>query len=338
MESPEEFWALHLLDFFEASPMLQVVHVKIIGDIFLDDVPQERVVVLADAESLSLVMSDGEPGYELAAHISCPSAKHTSLTHECEKDAGRMIPEEISMFPASVSWNVIVRHYTRSPVEEVALEMKTLSNFTIECSLTFRSPDATTVSLHFALPAQDEDEYEEYEDRLEVLVQMYWKVFSQACRTIRDLTLLTNIKRLRICHICLVSFHSQTMGATNEVRQLFKSVGPLEELVLHQCDMQAYLASFHHYRGLHDIKEPVVFPPIKELTVSYPVGLGFNFGAAMVKLAESQHVLGVPFECVTVHTSYLPVKMAERLRPWVGAVHCYEEFDPSGKRHVASRA
>ena len=70
MESSEEFWASYLLDFLEASPMLQVVHVKIIGDMSLDGIPQERVVVLPDVESLSLAMSYGEPGYEFVAHIS----------------------------------------------------------------------------------------------------------------------------------------------------------------------------------------------------------------------------------------------------------------------------
>ena len=102
-----------LLDFLEALPVLRTMHLKIIGDISLDGVPQERVVVLPEVESLCLVMSDGEWGYKLATHMSCPSAKYMSLTHE--KDTGDVTPEEI--FPASVSWNAIVRQYTRSPVE-----------------------------------------------------------------------------------------------------------------------------------------------------------------------------------------------------------------------------
>ena len=150
-----------------------------------------------------------------------------------------MIPQD--MFPAPDSWSAIIRQYTGSPVEGVALEMKTPSD-SIECSLTFRSPDATVIKLHFVL-AQDEDGYEEYEDRLEVLAEMYWKVLSQACRTIRDSTLLTNFKRFRISCISPFTRRAQTIGATNEVRQLFKSIGPLEELVLHRCHMGAYLAS-----------------------------------------------------------------------------------------------
>ena len=294
--------------------MLQVVHVKIIGNISLDGVPQERVVVLPDVESLSLVMSDGEPGYKLAAHISCPSAKQTSFTYEHEKDRDVMTPQET--FPASVSWNAIVRQYTRSPVEEVALEMKISSDSIVECSLEFRSPDATVIRLHHALAGLD---YEEYGDEsFKMLARVYWAVFSQVCRTIRGLTPSTNIKRLRICHTSPVFYRHQT---TDEIAQLFESVGPLEELVLHRCDMEAYPASCPGYM------RPVVFPPIKELTISHPLR-PLDFEAAMVVLAKSQHTLGLPFEHVTVRMDCLPTKMAERLRPWVGAVHCYNEVEP----------
>ena len=326
MASQEEFWASHLLDFLEASPMLQVVHVKILVDIFLDGVPQERVVVLPNVESLSLAMSDSEPGYKLAAHISCPSAKDTSLTYEHEKDADGMIPHEI--FPASVSWNAIIRQYTRSPIEEVTLEMKTPSDYAMECSLEFRSPNATIIRLCFDVAAEDDYECKDDEDRVEVTPEMYWEAFSQACRTIRDLTLLTNIKRLRICHTGLVSYHHGAMGATNEIGQLFKSVGPLEELVLHHCDMGVYLDSFHNHRGLYDVKKPVVFPTIKELEISHPL-FPLKFEVAIVGLVELQHVRGVPFEHVTVRMDRLPAEMAEKLRPWVGVVHCYNQVEPA---------
>ena len=305
MESPEEFWALYLLDFLEASPMLQVGRMKIDGAIFFDGVPQERVVVLPDVESLSLVMSDGRSRYNLAVHISCPSAKYTSLTHEYTKKDDTMIPR---LFPALVSWNAIVRQYTRSPVEEIALEMKLPSNFTIECSLEFRSPDATVIRLHHVLA------HEDYGDDL------FWEVFSQVCRTIRDLTPPTKIKRLRVGHISLSGYRLHPTGTINEVVKLFRCVGPLEELIFHHCDMEAYLAP------LSDYKNPVVFPPTKELTISHPL-CPFEFEAAIVRLAESQHALGVPFERVTVRMDCLPAEMAERLRPWVGAVHCYNEVE-----------
>ena len=330
MESWGESRALHLLDFLEASPKLQTMRIRIHGLISFDGVPRKRVVILPNVESLSLVMSNSERGYQLAAHISCPSVKHTSLTHNRGTDD---ITQE--MFPALDSWNAIICQYTRSPVEEVALEMKTPFPLdSVECSLTLRSPDATIISLHFVFPAQyedeDEDEDEEVEGRLEALVEIYWEAFSQASRAIRDLALLTNIKRLRIDHAntSLVSYRYQTTCTMNEVGQLFKSVGPLEELVLHQCDMGVYLASFHDHRGLHDVKKPVEFPPIKELTISHPLRSS-KFKVAMVRLAKSQHALGVPFERVTVRMDRLPAEIAEKLRPWVGVVHCYNEVEPT---------
>ena len=181
-------------------------------------------------------------------------------------------------------------------------EMKVPSGSTIECSLTFQSPDTAIIKLHFKHIAEDEDQSDGF-------AEMYSEVFSQACRTIQDLALLTNIKRLRICHIGI--YYIQVMRVTG-VGQLFKSVGPLEELVLHHCSVQAYLAPF--------------FPPTKELTISHPLQSTFvDFDTAMGELAKSQHALGVPFERVTVRMDRLPVEMAEMLRPWVGAVHCYEE-------------
>ena len=47
--------------------------------------------------------------------------------------------------------------------------------------------------------------------------------------------------------------------------------------------------------------------------------------AAIVRLAESQHALGIPFERVTVHMDCLPEDTVEWLRPWVGTVHCHNE-------------
>ena len=138
-----ELRASQPFDFLGASPMLQAVRIKIDGDIFLNGVPQERVVVLPNVDSLCLGVSDGVPGYRLAAHISCPSAKHTTLT--LRRDYQATFQE---IFPASVPWNAIIRQYTRSPVEEVTLEIRTPPSV-MEFSLTFRSPDATIIRLRF---------------------------------------------------------------------------------------------------------------------------------------------------------------------------------------------
>ena len=115
----ERFRASELLDFLGASPALRTVHMKIIGDLVLVGVHQERIVVLPNVETFSLVVNDGGAGFTIAAHISCPSARHTSLSHE--KVAGDILPVEI--FPAPISWDVIVSQYTRSPVESVALKI-----------------------------------------------------------------------------------------------------------------------------------------------------------------------------------------------------------------------
>ena len=95
----EGFRASLLLDFLEASPMLRTVHLKILTDILLDDVPRERAVVLPNVELLSLVVSDGEPGYNLVTHISCPIVKDTALTHK--KDVDDIILCRIFPAPAS---------------------------------------------------------------------------------------------------------------------------------------------------------------------------------------------------------------------------------------------
>ena len=79
--SAELFCGAQLLNFLEASPMLQAVRVKIVGTLSLEGVPRERVVVLRYVENLCLAASDGGPVYELATHISCPSVKNTSLTY-----------------------------------------------------------------------------------------------------------------------------------------------------------------------------------------------------------------------------------------------------------------
>ena len=79
VEKVENFQASQLLDFLEASPMLQKVDVMVIADILFDDVPRERAIVLPNLESFSLVVSDGGPGYDLVTRISCPSGKDTKL-------------------------------------------------------------------------------------------------------------------------------------------------------------------------------------------------------------------------------------------------------------------
>ena len=100
----------------------------------------------------------------------------------------------------------------------------------------------------------------------------------------------------------------------------------LEELTLHRCDVRPYLFPFLNNPVLCHVKQPVAFPPIKEFTISHPLRTyPGDFAVAIVGLVESQHALGMPFERMTVRMDDLPAEVVEGLRPWVGAVHCYNE-------------
>jgi len=78
------------------------------------------------------------------------------------------------------------------------------------------------------------------------------------------------------------------------------------------------------------MKQPIVFPPIKELKISHPLMLQRKEEclAAIVELAKSQHALGIPFERLTVCMEEPPTAMEEMLRPWVGAAVCIDEWCP----------
>ena len=303
--------------------MLQRVNVKIIADIVLEDTPRERVVVLPNVGTFNLVINDSRSGYQLAAHISCPSARHTSLMYEACTDGAT--PLEI--LPSPVSWNAIVRQYTRSPVEEVTLEIQTtpdpivikiVPDPIVACSLTFRSTDATVIRLGFRVAASDE-----FNGGLSENIQ--YEVFSQACRIIRDHPLLDNVRRLHVDHSSHFLGPIWLSLITNQVGLVLKAVGPLEELTTDGCDLRSYLIPFVDLPEPYTIEQTVAFPPVKELKVLHPMPVSREeCMTAIVRLAKSQHALGVPFERVVVRMAEIPEAMAEELRPWVGAVDCCE--------------
>ena len=315
VEQVEGFRASQILDFLEASPILEKVYIRLIADVLFDDVPPERAVVLPNVESLSLVVSDGGPCYDLVTHISCPSIKHTSFTHEKDVDNVTLC----NIFPAPALWNAIVRRYARSPVEKVTLEIKMNRRYSLQigrdyiliCSLTLESPNATVLRLCFEVTAKAWNKNEA--DFKTPLDEIYCGAFSEACRIIRDLPLLTNVKRFYVHHTTHVSKYTRVAPIANDVGRLFKSLGPLEELTLTRCDMRPYFTP------------SVVFPSTKELTISHPLSPAREgFEAAILRLAESQHALGVPFESVTVDMDDLPEEMAKRLGLWVRVVCCRE--------------
>ena len=319
--SGEGFRASQLLDFLEASPTLQTVHVKITDDVLLDDFPHERVVVLPNVEAFALNVYEGWGCYEIAARIACPSVRNTSFAYERDIPSATVL--QFPTFPTTVSWNTIVRQFTRSPVEEVGLDISFSRNPVITCSITFLSSDKTVLRLKFQVNESGEEEEE-----LQMSFQeMHAQVFHQASRTIRNHPLLENIKRLDICHMAVVVDSDQFLRLSEDVERLYKFVGPLEEFSASCLDLNLYFGPFPEPP---ESLGPTALPPIKRLEISHP---SFRPGkeecmAAIVELARSRHALGIPFELITVRMERLPKAMAERLGPWVGAAECYEDLDP----------
>jgi hypothetical protein len=314
--------ASRLLDFLEASPMLRTVHMIIFADISLEGVLQERVVVLPNVERFALTVGGGETSYGVAAHISCPSARHTSLSRQ--KGVDDVIPDEI--FPDSVLWDRIVRQHSRSPVEEVILEIRT--TLAITCKLIFRSADATLIELRFNATDKDEDGYSPF------VTYGLSEAFIQAARTVRNHPQLTNIKRLHLRH----DFRpTSPVDVAIEIGQLLESLNPLDELALRCFDLLPYLYPF---LVEDDIMSPTVLPPVKGLTISHTMYPNDRECGAIVELAKSQHALGIPFERVLIRRERMFAGMAEdvfagmeeRLRPWVGSVECChcETYIPDG--------
>jgi hypothetical protein len=253
MTSWNRFDALQLLDFLEASPMLRTVHLETTTGISFEGVPQDRVVALPNVESFNLIGREGGPGYKLATHISCPSARFASFKHEGYDSL--VIPGEV--FPPSDSWSTIVHHYANNPTEEVTLEIK--AGYTIECKLTFRSLDATVLELCSKLIVDCENE----EEARGSSTEMHSQVFAQATRTVQNQPHLANIKRVHIYHDFSSGEFSDTPHIANEAARLLKSLGPLDELTIHHWDLEPY---FHPFFGPRRDYIQLVFPPIKELT------------------------------------------------------------------------
>ena len=304
--------------------MLRTTHMRITSDVTLEGVPRERIVLLPKVEIFELTMAtDGGPGYEIVTRISCPSAKRTTIGREIFDH--RIIPEEI--FPTSVSWDAIAHQYTPGPFEEVTLEMKLTS--TVLCNLTFRTPSGAYINLCFrAFPGEDTDDDDEDDDDEDPLAaEVYHQVFTQATRTIRNCPQLAKLKRLHIHHdfpsIPPVSFPR----IANEAGRLFKVLGPLDELTIDRCDLRQY---FHSFLGVTAgyVKEPVVFPPIKKLTILHPsFSSGGQFAKALVGLTKSHHERGIPFERVIIRTDHMLKEMEGELGRWVRNVeYRFEEF------------
>ena len=308
-----DFYASQLFHFLDGSPMLQIVNIQALTYISLEEVPQERVISLPSVEKFTLIVGNDEPGYSMAAHIHCPSARVTSMMLGSTFEN---LPREI--FPTSVSWNTILRHYTRSPIEEATLEIRP-GPAPLTCKLTFGSPDATTISFGF-IEIEDPPDYDEYGIRY--INSQVSEIFAQAARAIRNHPQLANIKRLHISH----SFRSygyfiEDRQTITEVGRLFDFLGPLDEMTIYHCDLRLYF------------QLPRI-PPTKKLTLLHPTKLS-GCTAGIVSLAKMQHARRIPFERVVIRSEELPEGI-EGLIPWVGSVEysceklrgCRDEWGP----------
>lgn len=324
MTTPDELFIVsQLLDFLEASPMLQTIRMTIIADALYRATVHGRVVVLPNVKKFTLVMGDGSDGgssmigYDIATYLSCPSVRSTTFVHmgdhTCEIPPGEM-------FPKPDAWRAIVSQYTRRPIEEVELEIRPV--FPITGKLTFRSSDANTIKLCFKLdPGDGTKPGSQLPSE-----GMHEAVFTQAVRTIRDHPQREEIKRLRICHSFRSFGPARVPHIANEVKQLFNSLGCLDQLSIHHCDLQPYIYPFLHCSEYHIEK---LFPPTKRLEISHPLGLTEGETFAIVTLARVQHALGYCFEGVTIRAceDIVSVRVKEMLGLWVDGGEYFSESD-----------
>ena len=317
VEEDGEFSVSQLLNFPEASPTLRTVRIGIAAETDTEDVPLERVVVLPNAEVFSVTQDT--PGYRIAAHVTCPSARLTSHVYEyCTEE------EMSQLFPTSVSWNVIGPQYTGSTIDEVVLEIRTAEDDILLGSLSFLSPNLAALKFGCAVITPPES----YSGTPHSLGEGYSQVFSQASKAIREHPLLSNVKRLRIRDRHDFLPHYQLARIAEEATQLFKFVGSLEELILDADDLRPVLPPPSNFREFQDWMQPGAFSLIKELTIErLEKPLKEECMAAIVESVKSQYVLGVPFERVVFRMKDYPVGMVERLEPWVVALHLDEMIE-----------
>jgi len=225
LTSPEwhEFQASDLLNFLETSPMLRKVKMEITERVLREGDAQRGVVVLPNVQTFSLVMDDcGGPAYELAAHISCPSASHTSLIHKKTLDEISTNHDERYAFPTATSWDVIVRQYTTSPVEAISFEIKSPQDPIISCFLTFRSSDGTIIRLGLEV-SRDYGDNGDDEDGFDMsLKEAIRDVFVQASRTVQDYP-LPNAKHLHILHRVSLLDYPDKAAHTRAIVELARS-------------------------------------------------------------------------------------------------------------------
>jgi len=305
----EVFPISRLLNFLESLPTLQTVRITIEAELLLGDVPLERVIVLPNVEVFSV--TQGEPDYRIAPHISCPSARRISLVRE--QDVEFEVPQET--FP---TWNTIGPQYVASTIDKIALGI-TIGEDLVSISLSFVSPGSATLELGYKIITGDEDSDEPTPE----LGWQHTEVLSHALEAILTHPLLSNVKHLHIWTRHPFSNLHPLTNIVKEARELFKFVGPLGELILDIDDLRLFLSPFFDLPESQASAEQVIFPSIKTLIIVKQPNdpLDEECVVVIVGFVKSQHMRGVPFERVVFHTKSPPAGMAERLEPWVCTVN-----------------
>jgi hypothetical protein len=301
----EEFSLSLLLDFFEASPSLQYIEMEIAGSISCEGVTPDWVLVLPYVKDFFLNLESDNFDWEFATHLSCPSADRAGFQRRPRLDhIDHNIPEDI--YPPLLPWSTIVRQYMVGTVDEIELMLQVDKEFT--SSINFWSSNKTTLDLYYSHPFGSGGTWD-----MTSLEKIGTKIFSQASRTIRDYPLLANVKTLVIRGGGLLA--SDLELATNDVWKLLESMSPLESLVLVGCDLRPYLSPILETPPFPDAIKPTSFPPVKEFEIFDPIQSLYGnkeYAAALVKLAESQHERGMPFELVLLPPQ-VPPRVVEEL-------------------------
>ena len=305
----EKAFPVHqLLDFLEATPTLEILTLAIYTETSLDRIPQGRKAVLPNVKHYHVTELD--PSYTIAMHISCSSAHHTSFV--CEQNAEDPTPQDA--FSATTTWHAVPPQNMAAHVDAIILELTAVEDVT--CFVSFVSSGPTTFQLGYKIVTE-----EGYSDTPWRSLQIeYAEVISQASKLIRNHPFLANIRRVHIrdrhSHLC----PHLLPHITNHIGQLFSSLGPLDDLVLETSDLEPYLAPF---LNIPDGTSSVfTCPQILVLTIvdNPQQCLNGDSEAGIVGFAKAQHSLGIPFEQVVLQLNNNSVKMAERLQTWVGSV------------------
>jgi hypothetical protein len=167
-----------------------------------------------------------------------------------------------------------------------------------------------------------------------ILEWEYVDALQKASEAIQSHPQLASVKRLRIQDLCTPLDPDQLRGAARVIGRLFKSMGPLEKLVLDASDLQPYLAPFVDLPEFYGLEKSYVYPRIRDLTILHrEEPLDKDSGDAIVEFAKAQHAKGVPFRSVVFRSEEFAPDIAERLQLWVRGVHLHQEMAEADGRN-----